>query len=200
MSVILDASHRYWDETGKELYGITNTIKAVWPSTSDAPEAAVQNAQDRGIEVDTLISRYLTGSLLTLPAGTREDSKELFFRFIEWAATQDRYDFTGVQPQVILSDGEYAGTCDLLFRQGAILDVKCTYNLEFTHELQLGGYADMYLRQLGNDREACEVGILHLTKRFAKPRLVMLDEVQCMRDWLTIRAMHGLLLRKEMKR
>ena len=195
-TITLDADHRYWDETGKELYGVTATIKQMWPSTNGAPEHVIENARERGAELDALVTSYLNGTLHAIPAGIREDTKELFLKFLDWwGICREARDWGKVTPQVMLSDGEYAGTCDLLFENGTIIDIKCKWDLDFQCELQLGGYADLYLDNPVNHPAICEVGILHLTKRLAKPKLIMLNEVQCVQDWRTIRDMHRLLRR-----
>ncbi len=187
--VLCSSCHRYWQE-GRELYGVTSTIRAVWPTITAADPDVLENARVRGVEVDALITAFLLDSLPVLPSDTREDVKDLFLKFIEWWAVKRPKKWGACRPQVIVSDGVYAGTVDLLFENGPIVDVKCTYNIQQTHEFQLGGY-----RALHGMKKT--VGILHLTKRINDANLFMLDGVECHDDWRTIRNFHQLMLRKK---
>lgn len=179
--------HRYW-RGDKELMSVTKVIKGTWPLKPDYSRAkpeVLENARDRGVVVDALFSAYINGTLDKIPAGTRTDAKDLFLKLMKW------WDKNGepARAQVILADGEIAGTCDILTRN-RILDVKCTYNIEATYPLQLGAYADLYSEtylDIWESEGPPALGILHVTERFAEPKLIEFSSEEVEEDWRTLR-------------
>lgn len=192
--------HAYWLD-GRRLTSVTQVIKSTWPIKPDfsaADPAVVENASIRGVEVDGLISQWLTGKLDAIPADTREDSVELFQKFTKWWNASE---FAGceVECQKVVYDDEIAGTIDLMVRRkigrgfltryhSYILDIKTTYNLEKTYQIQVGAYEDLACCPSAPNY-VDHVGIVHLTKRFDEPKLVMYDTSDCQRYWEATRRM-----------
>lgn len=177
--------HHVYKRGDKELDSVTRVIKAcfpVKPSYFDAQPDVLENARERGIAVDRLVTAYLRGTLTAIPAGTRQDATTLFFKVKAWL---DSWECKGV-PQVIVADEDIAGTADIVTTEGGIWDLKTTYNVsEPTYELQLGLYALLFKAQFGE--LPSRIGIIHLTERFAAPRIVPLDVKQCVQDAAMIR-------------
>ncbi len=150
------------------LPSVTTVIKAVFPDElKDIDPAIVESARDRGIEVDRLLTAWLNGAS-TIPSGTREDSVELFNKLI------DGWPFGFCETQVILASDDLAGTLDLLLPlDGAIYDLKTTYNVPKYAPLQLGGYCHLYEAEHGKLPLTC--GVVHLTKR--QPRKIITYDV-----------------------
>lgn len=177
---LCEPCHRYW-RGNKRLVSVSYLIGATWPVPADfsrARPAVLENARDRGIDVDRLLTLELRGQLGdSYPLGTREDSIELFEKLMGWWHGR----FSDAETQVLLADEQVAGMCDII-ADGWILDLKTTYNLEPYYELQVGMYALLYEAMHGELPKG--IGIIHLTKR--KPvTLVKLDMSKCMKDaWL----------------
>lgn len=183
--------HRYFRD-GKELTSVTKVLKSTWPVKPDfsrADPAVIENARDRGKEVDALFSSYVNGTLWIVPMGTRRDSWELLDRLIKW------WDRLGVkaQAQVILADDEVAGTCDIK-PPSIIWDLKCTYNIEATYPVQLGMYAILDSHATG--KLPGELGIIHCTERFKEPKLIDVPMSDAMHDAEIVRQMYRLVSRR----
>jgi hypothetical protein len=186
--------HRYW-KGDKELVGVTKLLKTTWPFKPDFSQAlpeVLENARDRGIVVDTLFSAYVSGTLDTIPRGTRSDAIELFFKLKDWWDGRHK----DARAQVILADDDIAGTCDLV-ADDWIYDVKSTYNVEAMYQLQLGFYAVLHFATFG--RPAKGIGIIHVTKRYPAPKLIKLDMPQCMQDALLLRDCYFMAHRRQPK-
>ena len=169
-----DEHHRYF-AGDRELTSVSKIIRSVWPVKKDfeaAPADVLENARDRGVCVDTLLTQWVNGKLDTIKAGsTREDAVPLFEQAREWIDAQNP---SSVAAQVMLNDKRVAGTCDLIL-DGFIWDVKTVYNLDPSYEVQLGMYAKLNSYVTG-------IGILHLNKRFKEPKAIVLDLDRCRRD------------------
>lgn len=147
------------------LPSVTQVIKAVFPDElADVHPAHVENARERGIEVDRLLSAWLAGAG-NIPADTREDSVELFRKLIAW------WPLGEAKTQVILANHELAGTVDIMPPK-CVYDLKTTYNVPKYAPLQLGGYCHLYEAEYGRLPEKC--GVIHLTKRQA-PKVTEYD-------------------------
>ena len=137
----------------------------------------IENAKERGSQVDALFSAYVMGKLSKFPIGTRDDSEALFNKLADWF---DKQRFTDVEAQVLVGDDEVGGVLDLRV-DGMILDIKAVYDPSPTHAIQVAGYAF-----LGN---ADRCGILHVTARHNTPRLITLDRERVVDDFLMCRQM-----------
>jgi len=181
MNVTFDpVKHQYWLGE-KELPSVTKVLRACWPlkkSFEAADPAVIENARERGVEVDTLLSRYAVGELSAIPAGTRTDAVELFLKAKGWIDAALKAG--SIQSQVILSDGNIAGMCDFIVAGPVIVDLKATYDIEAMYPVQLGLYALLYEEQFKQVVEG--LGILHVTKRFDRPKWIPLDADECKRD------------------
>ena len=178
---LCEPCHRYW-RGNKRLVSATQLIRDVWPVKPDysaAPPAVLENARDRGIDVDRLLTLEIRGQLGdSYPLGTREDSIELFEKLMDWGYERLR----GAEPQVLLADDAVAGTCDLFTRDRWILDLKTVSKIEPYYHLQLGMYGILY--EYIHGLPPAGLGIIHL-KKDARVKLVELDMMQCMKDaWL----------------
>lgn len=167
--------HSYW-WGDRRLTGVTSVIKECFPTTYDgvSPEV-LENARDRGTQLDTLVSAYVIGELTEYPKGTRYEVIDLFTHFMDW---WDRQGFKDVRSQYAVHDTEFAGTMDI-FADGIIFDLKCTYDVKYVHQLQVAGYSDLERNQRGGV-------VIHLTKRYNGVRLVELSD-DAYDDWLTTR-------------
>lgn len=184
--------HRYW-RGDKQLVSVSKVLRTTWPFKPDfsqADPAVIENARDRGVAVDTLFTAYVRGNLSSIPAGTRTDATELFFRLKRW---WDAKKITDAQSQVILADDAIAGQCDLL-ADNWIYDLKCTYNIEPMYQLQLGAYAQLHYAQTGQAVKG--IGIIHVTKRYATPKLIKVDLAEALKDWMLIRDTYQMALRR----
>lgn len=178
-------SHQYF-RGDRELTSVSKVLRSVWPikpSWDKVDPAVIENARDRGIEVDGLLSRYALGELKAIPAGTREDSRDLFLKARAWVDVA--LEAGPVRSQVILADETIAGTCDFIVAGPTIADLKCTYDVELSYPLQLGLYALLYEEQYGKAVEG--IGIIHVTKRYPTPKWISLDVEECKRDARLIR-------------
>lgn len=171
--------HRYWIG-GTERTSVSRVMRDVLPPTyPPGIEDRVENARERGTAVDALVSAYVTGQPLVIPAGIpvsmEDEIKSLFEKFADW---WDKQGFKDVSSQRIVHDGEIAGAVDLHI-DGAIFDVKCTYDLLPSHRLQVAAYLDL-------DKKAEGGMLIHLTKRFKAPKfeaITMTDEA----EWTIVR-------------
>ena len=186
--------HFHFWRGDRRLKGITSLIRETWPIPPDfnaADPARLGNAKNRGVEVDGLLTSWLAGMLTEIPAGVMEDTRDLFRKLVDW------WPFGEAQAQVVLDDGELVGVVDVLTGGGGgVWDLKTTYNLEPTYQLQVGGYVCLYETEHHRRPERC--GIIHLTKR-QKPKLVEFDplivasEFRAVRDmWQLCRRLGGL--------
>jgi len=188
--------HHVYKRAGKRLVSCTQLLKRVWafpPDFSKADPAVLENARDRGIAVDALFTSYVRGQLTAIPAGTREDAMELFWRLKKW---HDAQKFASAQAQVILADDEVAGMTDLR-ADGWLYDVKCTYNIEPMYHLQLGLYAILHHATYGEPVKG--LAIVHVTKRHDKPKIIKLDLHDCVRDASTLREAYLIAVRRSGK-
>jgi len=175
---------------------VSSVIRSTWPVPRDfsrADPAVLENARLRGVETDELFCRYIGGTLDEIPAGTRKDvwnpdtGTGLLQKLIPW---WDKQGLTA-RTQVILHDDEIAGTADIV-TDDMIMDLKCTYNLESTYELQLAAYLDLD-KSPGTTKR---IAIIHCTERFDEPRLVVLPQAQCFFDWGVLRDMWAMVRRR----
>ena len=183
--------HRYF-RAGRELASVTKVIRETWPIKPDfssAPPGVLEHARERGVDADVLFSAYVNGALTKIPRGTWHDARDLFYKLKDWWDARPACEKPG-RAQVMLADDEIAGTCDLITADSQIIDIKATYNLEATYPIQVGAYADL----CGNKYAA--LAILHVTARFATPRLIELDRQQSVEDWRLIRAMWRMMKRR----
>lgn len=190
------AEHHVYARNGKRLASITSVLKTTWPEKPDfsaAPEGVIENARERGSEVDALFSRWLTGQLTEIPVNTREDSRDLLLKLTDWWRDSS---YGPARAQVILTDDEIAGMVDIL-PEKAVLDLKTTYDLEPTYRLQVGGYCHLYEAECGELPETC--GIIHLTKRFAQPKFIAFDPVSVVSEFRVVLDMWRLTQRLKRK-
>lgn len=188
---LCEEHHAYW-RGDRRLTSVTAVVKGMWPEKPDfsaAPEGVIENARERGVEVDTLFTAYLRGKLHEIPAGTREDSADLFMKLVRWWEKRSGME---ADAQVILADDEIAGCADIVPPK-AVYDLKTTYDLEPTYSLQVGGYCHLYEAQYGVLPEEC--GIIHLTKRFAEPKLVKFEVMTVVSEFRIVRDMWRLTRR-----
>ncbi len=95
---------------------------------------------------------------------------------------------------MILSDGEeIAGTADLV-APSIIADLKATYDIMPKHGLQLGAYCHLHEAQYGRLPDIC--GIVHVTKRFDKPRWVPFEVLTVVSEFRVVLAFWKLVQRK----
>lgn len=183
--------HRYW-RGDKKLDSVSSVIRQCWPIKPDfsaAKPEVIENARDRGVTVDFLFSSYVNGALDKIPAGTRKDAVELFFKVRRW---WDDHKHGETRAQVILADSEIAGTCDVL-DDDCIWDLKCTYNIEATYPLQLAAYGALHFATFG--RPAKKLGIIHVTERYPEPKIIKLDVAAVLEQWMTFREFYRLVQR-----
>ncbi len=189
---LAECHHRYF-KGDKRLASVTTIIRDTWPLKKDfeaADPAVLEHARERGIRVDRYISAFVTGGGVRIPAGEWQEVVELVQKFVPWWSEMGK---GKAKAQVLLHDDEIAGTCDIV-QEHFILDLKTVYNLDATYALQLGAYAELYEKTFGV--EPVGVGLIHLTKRHAKPRWVPMDLAECRRDWRTLRAMWNMVRMK----
>jgi len=186
--------HRYW-LGDKELASVTKVLKSTWPLKPDFSAAdphTLEHARERGVRVDKYVSEYLRSGRLRVPAGEWEEVVQLVQSFCLWWK-QD----APVKVQQILHDDEIAGTCDVLSPQVnvAIWDVKCTYDIEATYPIQLGGYADLYEKMHGV--LPAILGVIQIHKRFPHPQVRHYDTMECVRDWRILRETWRMVQRRK---
>jgi hypothetical protein len=196
--VTFDADTHTYRRGLQVLTSVTKVVRETWPvkpSWDGVDQAVIDNARDRGVEVDALFSGWINGTLRSIPAGTREDAKERFQALRAWWAGSQ---FTGLpcSAQVILADDEIAGQSDVI-PGGWILDLKNTAAIESTYSMQLGGYADLYEKQHG--RLPSGLGVIHVTQAKDKPvsvKLVQFEVMTAVSEWRLLRQFWGLVQRK----
>lgn len=184
--------HKYW-RGDKQLSSVSKVLRTIWPLKPDFSKAkpeVIENARDRGVVADQLFSLYVIGGLDRIPRGTRQDSVELFFKARRW---WDNRKHGEVRSQVILADQDLAGTCDIQ-DDDDILDLKCTYDIEATYPLQLGAYGELFYSTY--QRPVKSLTILHVTERYAEPKVIKIDLASTLQDWAVIRDMWRLVQRR----
>lgn len=147
----------------RRLTSVGRIVSASFPLDPKIPADVLESARERGSEVDALFGAYVLGKLAKIPAGTRNDSRDLFLKAKAW---YDRQSFKTVEVQVLLGGDDYGGVLDFRF-DGIPLDLKCTYNVEVSARIQVAAYA-VLSNQIDGE-------ILHVTERFAEARLVTLN-------------------------
>ncbi len=190
-----DECHRYW-RGDKELVSVSKVLRSTWPFKPNydaAKPEVIENARDRGVVVDSLFTSYLRGQLQTIPRGTRADAVDLFFRLKRY---WDGRKHGTVTAQVILADNAVAGQCDVIDDDGEawIYDLKATHDIEPMYQLQLGAYASLYFETF--KRPVKGIGIIHVTKRFAAPKLIKIDLHEALSDWVTLRSTYEMAVRR----
>ena len=195
--VRLCEEHHVYKRGDKRLTSVHGVLK-VWPVKSSWEDkgpwvdARVANARDRGREVDALLSAWLSGALEEIPAGTREDVKELFMQIVPW--WQHRFAGVEAKAQVILADEDIAGTADIVILSGdEIWDLKCVSELQQKYQLQLGAYCTLYEAQYGRTPKRC--GVIHV-KKDREPKLVPYDPFIVASEFRIVREMWKLVKRK----
>lgn len=191
--------HRYWNGD-RELASVSKVLRSTWPIPADfsrADPAVLENARERGVLVDHLFSAYVSGRPLYIPRGTRDDptflenSKNLFHKLRTWWDASHKGD--SVSAQKILANDEFAGMCDLIIG-GGVWDLKTTYDLEVTYPLQVGLYGLLYESMY--NRLPDELGIIHVTERYAKPRIIELPVGDTLHDAHSVLQMYRLIQRR----
>jgi hypothetical protein len=134
-----------------------------------------------------------------IPPGTRIDAGDRFLALMKWWSEWGTEMFA-VQPQLMLSDGEIAGTADVLMHKkdgGPIVaDLKNVSQLDPTYNLQLGAYADLYEAQFGVSPAGA--GLIHVTQAKDKPvsvKYVEIDLPQARSDWKALRGLWNVVRR-----
>jgi hypothetical protein len=159
------------------LTGVNRVVGAIMPTdwSKISPEV-LENARNRGQEVDALFCSYAAGTLKVIPAGTRKDAIALFEKLMKWF---DRQGFKSVQTQVLLGGEDHGGIMDLRL-DGMAVDLKATSKVEQSAIMQVAAYMDL-------DVKSDDAAILHVTERIVEPRLVKLHQ-QDADDWQSILA------------
>src|SRR3990167_9140998 len=117
----------------RRLASVGRIIRETWPPPASLPPPDVlENARDRGEQVDRLFAAYVRGQLRSIPVGTRLDARDLFFKLQEW---YDKQNFRAAQVQVLLGSEEHGGVLDFRF-DGVPVDLKATYEVSDTHIMQ----------------------------------------------------------------
>jgi hypothetical protein len=138
--------------------------------------ATLENARERGVQADELFCGYITGALSEIPAGMRQDSVELVWKLTDWWGSKKRG-----KPVVqhIVHDSEIAGRFDF-WCDGVLYDLKCVHTLRKHYPIQVAAYGSL------SDLEIEEMMLVHVTERFAKPKLVTVP-LSADADWHTVR-------------
>lgn len=185
--------HHSYFRGQKRLISVTKVLRAAWPFPPDysaAPPGVIENARERGSQVDELFTRYIRGQLKAFSPDVRTDSMDLFFRLKRW---YDARNWESVQAQVILADDDMAGTCDVI-ADGWVYDLKTTHDIEPMYHLQLGLYAQLYFSTFKEPVKG--IGIIHVTKRYSTPKLIKLDLMECAKDAMTLRECYFMAARR----
>ncbi len=169
------------------LTSVGRIVATSFPLDSSIPPAVLENAKERGAEVDRLFGQYVMGKLERIPAGTRTDSRDLLLKLIRWFEKQKELNIGQVEPQVLLGGEDHGGVVDFMF-DGVPVDLKCTYNVEVSARMQIAGY-EALSRKAGY--------ILHVTERNAAARLIPLAD-QDRDDWQIVLE-HWRMLRRRGK-
>ncbi len=185
------AAHHQYFLGAKNLPSVTTIIRQCWPVKKNfeaADPAVLVHSRERGIRVDQYISEFVATGNVRIPKGEWREVVELVQKFVSW------WQPTIAASQVILHDGEFAGTCDLLIPgDRSIWDIKCVWELDISYELQLGLYGLLYESLYKEPPLA--LGLIHLTKRYNEPRIVPLDVKQVMTNAATLVDMWRLVKR-----
>lgn len=161
-----EADHRLWRH-GKRLTSVSRIIDSIMPTAWDAiPADKLENARRRGAEVDSIFCDLIVGKITDYPVGTHDDSMRLVDKLVTWF---DKQNFKSVQTQVVLGCHDHGGVMDLRL-DGMRVDLKATYNVETTAKLQVAGYAALDCAE----GELFNAAILHVTERYAEPKLTEL--------------------------
>ncbi len=107
----------------KRLASVGSIVRASFPMDPTIPPAVLENARDRGTELDRLFASYCLGTLRCIPKGTREDARDLFYKVQNW---YDQQNFRRVEVQVLLGCEDYGGVLDFRF-DGIPVDLKGTF-------------------------------------------------------------------------
>lgn len=153
-------------------------------------KAKIENARDRGSVVDSLFSAYVEDKLDRIPRDTRKDAVELFFKLRRWWDGRKHY---SPKAQVTLADHELVGVCDLQDGDD-ISDLKCTYDLQPTHPIQLAAYAELHYATFG--RPAKSLSIIHVSERFPAPKVIKVDVAEALQDWMAVRQLWAVVKRR----
>jgi len=187
------STHHAYYRGSQKLHSVSRVLRTIWPLKPDFSAArpdVLENARDRGVVTDDLFSRYVIGGLDRIPRGTREDSVQLFFKLRRW---WDKHKHGEVRSQVILADQEIAGTCDVK-DDDDIYDVKCSYHIEATYPLQLAAYGELHFATFG--RPVKSLNIIHISERFPEPKIIKVDLVSTLEDWMLIRQLWKMVQRR----
>lgn len=187
------AEHHRYHRGDKRLLSVSHILRETWPFKPDfsaAPVNVIENARDRGCEVDTLFSAYVTGKLKAIPQGTRKDAAELFLKARRW---WDGHKHGEVRSQVILADNDVAGTCDVI-DDDTVYDLKATSAIEPMYHLQLGAYAALHFATF--QRPVKTLAIIHVTARYPAPKIIKLEPSEVIQDWMLLRDTYFMALRR----
>ncbi len=167
--------------------------KASWDNGDPYVMERVQDANARGVEVDSMLCDWLAGKLAgEIPVDVyRQDAADLFVKLMNW------WPFgANVKTQVILNDGEIAGMADLVVASpSGIWDLKCVSELQPTYPLQIGGYVHLYHAEYGKYPERC--GNIHVKKSLKVPKLVEYEPMTVASEFRIVRDMWRLVKRKK---
>lgn len=159
---------------GTRLTSVGRIVGASFPIDPSIPKDTLENARDRGSEVDMLFAKWLRGELDAVPVDMRKDARDLFVKVTRWFNQQS---FKSVEVQVLLGCEDYGGVVDFRF-DGIPYDLKATYDVNQSAIMQVAGYADL-----------CKSGggyILHVTERYAQAKVVPLVQ-RDFDDWALLR-------------
>lgn len=169
--------HHIW-RGDVRLTSVGRIVAHSFPLDPSIPADKLENARDRGSEVDKLFAAYVLGKLDRIPAGTRKDVFKdeapydgLLQKLMKW---YDQQGFLKIESQVLLGGEDHGGVLDLKFN-GVPVELKSTYEILDSHRLQVAGYD-----RLGDSTNMA--AILHVTERLKEPRLVPIGASDY-RDW-----------------
>jgi len=174
---------RLW-RYGKRLASVSSIVRERFPIDPKIDPVVLENAKLRGSEVDVLFAAYCRGTLDRIPAGTREDAKELFFKVKRWFDAQN---FSSVEVQVLLGDVDHGGVLDFSF-DGIPYDLKATYAVDHSSRLQVAGYCDLSKSDIGR--------IIHVTERYASAAVIDLPPADH-QDWKSLLAAWRVVQRRQ---
>lgn len=179
----------------KRLTSVGRIVGASFPLPPGIPADVLESARERGSEVDRLFAAYVLGNLKAIPAGTRNDSRELFLKAKAW---YDRQNFKAIEVQVLLGCEDHGGVLDFRF-DGVPLDLKCTYNVEHSARMQVAAYGRLDWDANADTPDDVPNGnILHVTERYKEARLVPLVR-EDFHDWEIILRHFRMLQRRGKK-
>lgn len=164
------------------LTSIRRIIKPFFP-LPPIPDEVLENARERGKEVDEIFGALLRGTITAIPWETREDSRDLILKLVNWFNKQN---FRSVEVGVLVGDEDHGGILDFRF-DGAAIELKATSQVQIDHRLQCAGYANL-LKTDG--------AILHVTKNLKEPKLRWLTPDD-QHDWHTLLTCWRMLKRRE---